>query len=75
MSMDIPAWFGVRDDYAVGDAAWIYLGNHDGELTEGKVIAVLDLPGFGMRNYVIQIDTEIDPLLEIRSAFTMRRSA
>lgn len=53
--------------FNLGDDAWIYLSNHQGELTKGKVIAELDLPGYGFKNYVIEIDTSVDPLLEIRA--------
>ena len=55
------------DTFEIGDDAWIWLSNHSGEMTKGKVVAFLDLPGWGFRNYVIEIDTHIDPLLEVRA--------
>ncbi len=53
--------------FKVGDDAWIWIGNHQGKLTKGKVIAELDLPGYSFKQYVIEIDTPVDPLLEIRA--------
>lgn len=64
--------FGPDHEYAVGDDAWIYVGDHQGDMSHGKVVAVLDLPGWGIRNYVVEIDTPMDPLLEVRSASMMR---
>ncbi len=65
--------FGPQHDYKVGDDAWIYLGNHQGVMTKCKVIALLDnLPGWSFRQYVVEIDSHIDPILEIRSSSTMR---
>jgi hypothetical protein len=54
-------------DFKVGDEAWIWLAHHKGELTQGTVIAELDLPGYSFRHYVIEIDTHVDPVLEIRA--------
>jgi hypothetical protein len=58
-------------DYAVGDDTWIYIGDHQGERTKGTVVAILDLDGWSMRHYVIEVPTHIDPLLEVRNAFQM----
>jgi hypothetical protein len=38
-------------------------------------VAVLDLPGWAFTNYVIEIDTHLDPLLKVRSALTMSDAA
>ena len=53
--------------FEIGSDAWIYLPYHKGELTKGKVIAALDLPGYSFRHYVVEIDTPVDPVLEIRA--------
>ena len=62
-------------DYKVGDSVWIWLYGHDGEMTEGKVVATLDLPDWMFRNFVIEIPTSIDPLLEVRNWMGMRQTA
>jgi hypothetical protein len=58
-------------DYKVGDQAWIFLDNHKGERSCGTVVAVLDLPGYSCNHYVVEVPTEIDPLLEVRDSFCM----
>jgi hypothetical protein len=60
--------------YSVGDECWIYLSHHRGEKTRGVVVAVLDLVGYSARQYVIEIETGVDSLLEVRSAMTMSKS-
>lgn len=62
----------MKDEYAIGDEAWCYVGSHEGHMSKGKVVAALDLPGYGYRHYVVEIPTSIDPLLEVRDAMTMR---
>jgi hypothetical protein len=64
--------FGPSHEYRVGDEAWIFGVGRGSDMTKGRVIAALELPGYSFKNYVIEIDTHIDPLLEIRSAMTMR---
>lgn len=63
--------FGRKQSYKVDDECFIYLGNHQGKRSKGKVIFILDLPDYSHPHYVIEIETSIDPLLEIRAAFTM----
>lgn len=58
-------------EYKVGDEVGIYIGDHQGERSAGTVVAILDLDGWSMLNYVIEVPTEIDPLLEVRNAFQM----
>lgn len=63
-------------DYKIGDKAWIHLaGGGDSNPFLGKVVAILDLPGWCIRNYVIALETEMDPLLEVRSANAMTPEA
>lgn len=59
--------FGHMKTFAVGDDAWIFIGEHGGELSQGKVIAVIELPGYSFPHYVIELETHLDPLLEIRN--------
>jgi len=61
-------------DYNIGDFVWIFVGNHHGEMSKGTIVATLDLPGWQFRNYVIEVPTSIDSLLEVRCAQTMRPS-
>jgi len=66
---DIESLFGFKfEAFEIGEEAWIYLHGHQGEMTKGKVVAILDLPGWGHPNYVIEIDTPMDPLLEVRGS-------
>ena len=59
--------------YEIGEACHVWVDGHQGETMEGKVVAVLDLPGWSFPNYVIEIETHIDPVLEVRSGFMMFR--
>jgi hypothetical protein len=54
--------------YKVGDEAWIFIGS---ERERGTVVAVLKLDGWSEEQYVIQIETPVDSMLEVRSAFMM----
>lgn len=58
-------------DYKIGDQVAVDLGN-DADPFLGVVVAVLDLPGWCIRNYVVALETEMDPLLEVRSANNLR---
>lgn len=65
-------------DYKVGDSAWIYgIGTSNGEnnLTEGKIIMELDIPGYATKHYLIAIETAMECLLEVRDAWTMSPGA
>lgn len=62
----------MKKDWKVGDTAYCYCGpNHQGKLSEGKVVAVLNLERYSFPHYVIEIETHIDPILEVRDAMTM----
>lgn len=56
-----------------GDECWIAIGNPDGKLSKGKVLEILDLAehGYIFPNYLIEIETGIDPMLVIRCGLTM----
>jgi hypothetical protein len=60
-----------------GDDAWIFMSNHSGELSKGRVLEVLDLSehGFTGEHYLIEIPTGIEPVLEVRDGFTVSDSA
>ena len=57
-------------EYKIGDEVTINLGV-ESDPFKGEVVAVLDLPGWMFLNYVVSIETEMDPLLEVRSALHM----
>lgn len=59
--------------YDVGDKAWIYLSNHRGGKTESTVVHKFRLE-YGPEYYVCEVRTPIDPLLEVRDAFSMAES-
>lgn len=62
----------MKTEYAKGDPVWIH-GIESGKLTKGKVLQKLDLSehGYTFDNYLIEIDTSVDPLLEVRCIMTM----
>lgn len=61
----------MKTDWKVGDTTYIYLLDHRGKLTEGKIVYVLNLDHYSYPHYVIEIETGIDPILEVRDALTM----
>lgn len=59
--------------FAVGDTVWVYLrGDHDARV-DGKVAAIVALPGWRWSHYVVEIDTPMDPLLYIYDGSEMLR--
>jgi hypothetical protein len=54
-----------------GDTVWFYSEQKHREYTEGKVVAILNLAGWGFCHYVIEVETSIDPVLYIRDGFTL----
>jgi endogenous inhibitor of DNA gyrase (YacG/DUF329 family) len=54
-------------EFEVGDRVAINIGIDEADPFEGEVVAVLDLPGWAFKNYVVALETEMDPLLEVRS--------
>lgn len=67
----------MKTSYDKGDDVWIHLGEAPGKLSKGKVLEVIDLSehGYTFPNYLIEIPTSIDPLLEVRDAMTMSEDA
>ena len=61
----------VKQKYNIGDSVWIYgVRRGNTKPTKGKIIKSLDLSECGyndVTHYVIEIPTEIEPLLEIRT--------
>ncbi len=65
----------MRAPYEIGDKCWIAISGLD-ERTEGRVVHKFTLLGwYDPIHYVIEIETELDPLMECRQAITMRRYA
>lgn len=63
----------IKTEYSAGDNAWIHGVSSSNKLTQGTVIASIDLSsqGFTELHYIISIPTHIEPLLEIRTWHTM----
>lgn len=64
----------VYDDYQIGVDAWIF-GVSDpkvNSLTKGKVVHIFEMYNF--KQYIIEIETHVDPLLECRDCLGMRRN-
>ena len=59
----------IKKQYEINEDAWIHLGN--GKLHKGRVVDYFDLRHAGypkdLEFYVIEIPTEIEPLLEVRT--------
>jgi hypothetical protein len=59
----------IKKQYELNEDAWIHLGGD--RLSKGKVIDIFDLAHAGYSKdiefYIIEIPTEIDPLLEVRT--------
>lgn len=63
-------------DRRVGQDCWCFVGNHKGKMSKGKVVAVVDLPGYApSAHYIVELPTSIDPLLEVRDGFTISDAA
>lgn len=67
----------IKKQYEMKDSAWIHLGN--GKLTKGTVIDIFDLEHAGydkdLEFYIIEVPTEIEALLEVRTWETMSQDA
>ena len=65
----------VKKKYGVGETVWIYgIRRNNDRSTEGTVIKVFNIEGYVDTQYVIEIPTEIEPLLEIRTWHTMSQT-
>lgn len=67
----------VKDAYEIGDQAWIFVGNHQGELSAGTVVHKFVPHGWPENavHYVVEVRTSIDPLLEVRCPMSMASAA
>lgn len=57
----------IKKSYQIGDTVWIHGIGPENKLTKGKVIFSLQIPNYSQEQYVIEIPTHIEPLLEVRS--------
>lgn len=67
-----------KKEYAVGDTVWIAgVSRNNARLTQGKVAKVLDMSdeGFSEIQYIIEIPTHIETMLEIRTWHTISEDA
>ncbi len=67
----------IKKSYSINDPVWIHGVSSNNKLTEGTVIASVDLKscGYAEIHYIIEIPTHIEPLLEIRTWQTMSQDA
>jgi hypothetical protein len=64
----------VKKEYNIGDTVWIYGITTANKITQGTVVASIDLKaqGFGSDlHYIIEIPTHIESLLELRTWLTI----
>ena len=59
----------IKKEYDVGDTVWIYGIGTSNKITKGRIIFKLDLShqGYTDLQYVVEIPTHIEPLLELRT--------
>lgn len=58
----------VKKVYQIGDDVWIYgITRNNVKPTKGKIIKIVDIDGYLDKQYIIEIPTHIESLLEIRS--------
>lgn len=67
----------IKNEYSIGDTVWIHGVSASNKLTQGKVIANIDLSskGYTELQYIIEISTHIEPLLEVRTWQTISQDA
>jgi len=67
----------IKKQYELNDEAWIHLG--EGKLFKGKIVDIFDLVHAGYSKdiefYIVEVPTEIDPLLEVRTWDTISQDA
>jgi hypothetical protein len=63
----------MKTDWVSGDTVYIYIGDHRGHTSKGVILEVLDLHthGYSFPQYLIEVESSIENLLEVRDAFTM----
>jgi len=68
----------VKKKYAVGDTVWIYgINRLDNKSVQGTVIKVftIDYGNYNKEpNYLVEVPTEIEPLLEVRTWHTISQT-
>ena len=68
----------VKKKYNVGDTVWVYgISRTNEKSTQGKVIKVFTIDYGNYNNepyYLVEIPTEIEPLLEVRTWHTISQS-
>lgn len=65
----------VKKKYNVGDTVWIYGIQRDNvKSTQGTVVKAFTIEGYNEVHYVVEIPTEIEPLLEIRTWQTISQT-
>lgn len=63
----------IKKEYNLNEEVWIHGIESSNKLTKGKIIATVDLSSVGHEElqYIIEIPTHIEPLLEIRTWHTI----
>ena len=65
----------VKKKYNVGDTVWIYgVSRTNATSTQGTVVKSFAIEGYKELHYVVEIPTEIEPLLEIRTWQTISQT-
>ena len=67
---------GQETKFKVGDDCHLFMPWHQGDTTPGKVVAVVNLPGWAYHHYVVETENApLDPDLCVRDDATLWRWA
>lgn len=55
-----------------GQECWLHIGT--GCLVRGTVLMRVSLPGYLHEHYIVEVQTEVEPVLEVRDGWTLSDS-
>jgi hypothetical protein len=58
-----------------GQQCWFFHGDHQGKMTQGTCIEVIQLDGYSNLHYVIAVPTAMDDVLYIRDPYEVSDAA
>ena len=60
-----------KHSYELGEEVLIFGLSGNGQPDVGKIVHTFDLPDNMLKEYVVEVETTLDPLYEVRNVFTM----
>ena len=61
-------------EFKEGDPCWIHIGGKENPLVKGEVVKKIKIKDYPFDYYVIELDTGIDSVFEVREGSTMSDS-